>query len=165
MRDARVIGSVTSTSSIPALRGRNSRGAGAEHEGRAEGRPRSWWISSARQGRQSAAQLGRHRFAGISQTTRKCPSAHGSAVSWTKMIVFLYHITGGEGMNQQELVEAVLREVKRVLAERGMGLGTTPAAAPVSSQVRTVAAPVRSVSGSTDFTGKSVVVLKISRAS
>ncbi len=63
-------------------------------------------------------------------------------------------------MNQQELVEAVLREVKRVLAERGMGLGTTPAAAPVSSQVRTVAAPVRSVSGSTDFTGKSVVVLK-----
>lgn len=59
-------------------------------------------------------------------------------------------------MNQQELVEAVLREVKRVLAERGMTSGMTPAASPV----RAAAAPVRSISGSTDFTGKSVIVLK-----
>ncbi len=63
-------------------------------------------------------------------------------------------------MNQQELVEAVLREVKRVLAERGITPGSAPAVTPAASPERAAAAPVRSVSGSTDFTGKSVVVLK-----
>jgi len=65
-------------------------------------------------------------------------------------------------MNQQELVEAVLREVKRVLAERGMATGTASTAAmtPAAPAARTVPAPVQSVSGTIDFTGKSVIVLK-----
>lgn len=65
-------------------------------------------------------------------------------------------------MNQQELVEAVLREVKRALAERGLTVGSAPEAKPTATPVRTgfVSAASAADSVGNDLTGKQVIVLK-----
>jgi hypothetical protein len=65
-------------------------------------------------------------------------------------------------MNQQELVEAVLREVKRALAERGLTVGSAPEAKPAATPVRTgfVSAASAADSVGNDLTGKQVIVLK-----
>jgi len=59
-------------------------------------------------------------------------------------------------MNQQELVEAVLREVKRALAERGLTVGSAPEAKPAATPVRTgfVSAASATDSVGYDLTGK-----------
>ena len=69
--------------------------------------------------------------------------------------------TGRYGMNQQELVEAVMREVKRALAERGLTVGSAPGAKPAAPPVRTGSIPAAAAdSGGSDLTRKQVIVLK-----
>jgi hypothetical protein len=64
-------------------------------------------------------------------------------------------------MNQQELVEAVLREVKRALAERGLTVSSASeakSAAPLSRPA--AASAVQAGSGGIDLTGKQVITFK-----
>jgi len=63
-------------------------------------------------------------------------------------------------MNQQELVETVLREVKRALAERGLTIGSAPATKPAASAVSPGPVPKAADSGGSDLTGKLVITLK-----
>lgn len=71
-------------------------------------------------------------------------------------------------MNQQELVEAVIKEVRRVLALRGVQISPSPEASPSATPSpaappRMAPAPVYSggaYGADTDLTGKQVIVLK-----
>lgn len=68
-------------------------------------------------------------------------------------------------MNQQDLVEAVIREVRRVLALRGVQISPSPETATLTASAATRQAPspepsAGASSANADLTGKQVIVLK-----
>lgn len=63
-------------------------------------------------------------------------------------------------MNQQELVEAVLREVKRALAERGMVPQQAPASGSPAPRAQAAPAAAAGRPGGADLTTKLVILLK-----
>jgi hypothetical protein len=65
-------------------------------------------------------------------------------------------------MNRDELVEAIIKEVKRVLALRGISVSSSASSAPVTSSPSPVSPAAKGVQsvGSTDLTGKQIITQK-----